>query len=255
VLKHRVIPCLLVEHGGLVKTRRFSDRTYVGDPMNAIRIFNGKEVDELMVLDIAASRESAEPNYEMIAQFAGECFMPVGYGGGIRSVEQARRIFALGIEKVCVQSAALERPELISELAGEFGRQSIVVSIDVQEDWLGRKKLYQSRSRKTLPTDWREFLDGAVRRGAGEIMVNSVKRDGTMSGFDLDLIAEAAQRVEVPVIAVGGAGKLADFRHAVDAGAAAVAAGSMFVFQGPHRAVLISYPDYADLERLFEATL
>lgn len=252
MLKHRVIPCLLLGHGGLVKTRRFSEPKYVGDPINAIRIFNDKEVDELMVLDILASRESSEPDYDLIEQFAGECFSPLCYGGGIRSVEQARRLFLLGIEKICVQSAAFDRPAFISDLAEKFGVQSVVASIDVKRDWLGRPALYMSRMGTTVAADWLQFLDEIVRRGAGEIVLNSVDRDGTMSGYDLDIVQQAARRVQVPVIALGGAGKLEHFKQAIDAGASAAAAGSMFVFQGPHRAVLISYPPYVELERLFK---
>jgi imidazole glycerol-phosphate synthase subunit HisF len=254
VVGHRVIPCLLLEHGGLVKTRQFRERTYVGDPINAVRIFNDKEVDELIVLDIAASRESAEPDYELIQTFATECFIPLCYGGGIKSIAHARRLFSLGVEKLCIQSAALERPAFISELAKQFGSQSIVVSIDVKRNWLGQLKLYESRTRKLQRKSWFDFLDEAVHLGAGEIVLNSVDRDGMMTGYDVELINRAAARISVPLIALGGAGELEHFKQAIAAGATAVAAGSMFVFQGPHRAVLINYPDYGELERLFEVS-
>lgn len=252
MLKHRVIPSLLLRNGGLVKTRRFRDAKYVGDPINAIRIFNEKEVDELMVLDIVASREGREPDYTLIEKFAGECFMPLSYGGGIRTLEQARRLFALGVEKVCLQSAALETPVLISDLAERFGSQSIMVSVDVSHNWLKRPCLYASRTGKNLKYPWLRFLQEAINRGAGEIVVNAVERDGLMTGYDLELIEQAANAVNVPLIALGGAGELAHFRQAVARGASACAAGSMFVFQGPHRAVLISYPNYRQLEQLFE---
>jgi len=253
VLKHRVIPCLLLRNAGLVKTRRFKNPKYVGDPINAIRIFNEKEVDELMVLDILASRKSMEPNYSLIAQFAGECFMPLCYGGGVRTVEQAKQLFALGVEKICIQSAAIERPAFISELAERFGSQSVVVSIDIKRNIFNKAHLFESKSGKTLSSGWLNFLRESVRRGAGEIVLNSVDRDGEMNGYDLQMIRDTVATVTVPVIALGGAGRLEHFRQAVDVGAAAVSAGSMFVFQGPHRAVLISYPAYPELERLFES--
>ena len=240
-----------MRRGGLVKTRRFKDAKYVGDPVNAIRIFNEKEVDELMVLDIVASKEGMEPDYRMIGQFAGECFMPLCYGGGIRTLDHAQRIFALGVEKVCLQSAALDRPAIVTEIAGQFGNQSVVVSVDVKRDWLGRPKLYQSRSGKTLGRDWLSFLRSAVDAGAGEVVLNAVDRDGEMGGYDIELIRQAAEAVSVPLIALGGAGTPDHLREAVTAGASAVAAGAMFVFYGPHRAVLISYPPYSELEKLF----
>jgi len=240
-----------LRRGGLVKTRRFKDAKYVGDPVNAIRIFNEKEVDELMVLDIVASKEGMEPDYRMIGQFAGECFMPLCYGGGIRTLDHAQRIFALGVEKVCLQSAALDRPAIVTEIAGQFGNQSVVVSVDVKRDWLGRPKLYQSRSGKTLGRDWLSFLRSAVDAGAGEVVLNAVDRDGEMGGYDIELIRQAAEAVSVPLIALGGAGTPDHLREAVTAGASAVAAGAMFVFYGPHRAVLISYPPYSELEKLF----
>jgi cyclase len=251
MLKHRVIPCLLMLDDGLVKTSRFAKPKYVGDPINAIRIFSDKEVDELMVLDIGASRGGKEPNYELIEQFAGECFMPLCYGGGIRTVEQARRLFALGVEKVCLQSAALDDLSIVTRIAEQFGSQSVLVSVDVKSNWLGRNLLYSSRSGKVVDRPWLQFLRDAVAAGAGEVVLNSVDRDGTMQGMDLALIREASSAVPVPLVAVGGAGSLKDIKAAVDAGASAVSAGALFVFHGPHRAVLITYPRYAELEALF----
>jgi cyclase len=250
VLKHRVIPCLLLRHGGLVKTLKFRRPKYVGDPINAIRIFNDKEVDELMVLDITASKERREPDFALIEQFAGECFMPLCYGGGIRSVEVVRRLFALGVEKVCLQTAVLDDPAIISRIADRFGSQSVVVSVDVKVDWLGRRRLYAAVSGRTLARPWKDFLMEVVEAGAGEVVLNAVDRDGTMRGMDLDLIRGASSALSVPVIAVGGVGSLADIKAAVDAGASAVSAGAFFVFQGPHRAVLITYPHYHELETL-----
>lgn len=250
MLKHRVIPALLMRHGGLVKTRRFADAKYVGDPVNAIHIFNEKEVDELMLLDIAASKESSDPDYEMIELVASECFMPLCYGGGIGTLEKAARIFDLGVEKICIQSAALDDISILTRIAARFGSQSVVVSVDVKRDWLGRPVLYESRKQKPARGDWQDFMRRAVDAGAGEVLLTAVDRDGEMGGYDLDLIRKAAARVSVPIIALGGAGKLPDLAEASAAGASALAAGAMFVFSGPHRAVLITYPPYAELERL-----
>lgn len=253
MLSHRVIPALLLSDGGLVKTTKFKQPKYVGDPVNAIRIFNEKEVDELVVLDIDASRESREPDYDAIAEFASECFMPLAYGGGIRTVDQARALFSLGVEKVVLQSAILENPKLISEIAERFGSQSIIASIDIKRDWRGRPRIWSSAMRKKLSQPWLEKLHEYVEAGAGEVLLNSVDRDGTQEGYDEELIAQAATAISVPLIALGGAGKLEHLASAVDSGAAAVAAGSLFVFQGPHRAVLISYPRYSVLESLFRS--
>jgi cyclase len=250
MLRTRVIPCLLLRGDGLVKTHKFAKPKYVGDPINAIRIFNDKEVDELLVLDITASKERREPSYELIEQFASECFMPLCYGGGIRTVEHARRLFSLGVEKVCLQTAAMDDPGIITQIAQSFGNQSVVACVDVKKDWLGRRRLYRSADNRTVSRPWTEYLRAAVDAGAGEVVVNSVDRDGTMSGADLELIGEASRAVSVPVIAMGGIGSLADIRAAADAGASAIAAGSFFVFHGPHRAVLITYPGYAELEQL-----
>lgn len=253
MLKHRVIPCLLIQQGGLVKTRRFANPKYVGDPINAIRIFNDKEVDELIVLDISASREKREPDYAAIEEFAGECFMPLCYGGGIRTVEQARRIFSLGVEKISLQSAALENPSLISQVADRFGSQSVVVSIDIKKNWRGKPQIYSSAAKKTLSLPWLDHLQACIKAGAGEVIINSVDRDGLMGGMDLELIRQASTLISVPLIAVGGVGKLSDIKAGVDAGASAVAAGSFFVFHGIHRAVLITYPRYHELETLLRS--
>lgn len=250
MLKSRVIPCLLLQNGGLVKTLKFAKPRYIGDPINAIRIFNDKEVDELIVLDINASKDGRDPDYALIESFASECFMPLCYGGGIRSVHQAQQLFALGVEKVCLQTAALNDPTIITRMADKFGSQSVVVSIDVKKNWRGRYKLFQSVDETSVKQTWFEYLQFVVNCGAGEVIVNSVDRDGTMAGMDLDLIREAASKVKVPLIAMGGIGSLSDIKSAIQAGASAVSAGAFFVFQGPYQAVLITYPDYQELERL-----
>ncbi|MDO9582822.1 MAG: AglZ/HisF2 family acetamidino modification protein [Desulfomicrobium sp.] len=251
MLRHRVIPALLLRNGGLVKTLKFKDAKYVGDPINAIHIFNEKEVDELMVLDILASKERREPNYALIEQFAGECFMPLAYGGGVRTVEQANRIFSLGVEKVCVQTAALENPGLISELSERFGSQSVMVSMDIKKNWFGKPSVLTAAKNKLLSTPWLDTLRSLVAAGAGEVLLNAVDKDGTLSGPDLGLIREASKAVQVPLIAVGGISSLTDIKAAVQAGASAVAAGAFFVFHGPHRAVLITYPSPSELSNLW----
>ena len=250
MLKHRVIPCLLLRNGGLVKTLKFADAKYVGDPINAIRIFNDKEVDELMVLDITASKDKKEPNYSLIEQFASECFMPLTYGGGIKTMGQAQRLFNSGIEKICLQTAVLDDLSLVNSLSDKWGSSSILVSIDVKRNWMGQPKLYSAAMGKTLDKKWTDYMLEVVKAGAGEIVLNAVDKDGTMKGMDTELIKEAAKILSVPLVAVGGVGNLADIKAAVDAGANAVSAGAFFVFQGPHRAVLITYPKYNELIQL-----
>ena len=250
MLKHRVIPSLLLSRGGLVKTERFRKPSYVGDPINAIRIFNDKEADELMVLDIDASREGREPDYALIEQFAGECFMPLSYGGGIRTLDQARRLLALGVEKVCLQTAALVNPRLVSEIAERGGNQAVVVSIDVKRNWRRKPMLYSASARRTLDRPWIVVMHELVAAGAGEVLLTAVDRDGTRAGMDIELIREAARQLRVPLIAAGGVGHLDHIAQAIAAGASAVAAGAFFVWQGPHRAVLITYPSYTELTRV-----
>lgn len=251
MLNRRVIPALLLSEGGLVKTKKFQKPVYVGDPINAIKIFNEKEVDELVVLDIDASKEGRAPDLDLIAEFASECFMPLAYGGGIKTVGQARELFSIGVEKIVIQTAALTNIRLIKDLADRFGSQSIVASVDVRRDWRGRPCLWSSAKRKKISLGWHSLIKEYVKAGAGEILLNSVDRDGTLEGYDLSIIKEASSSIDVPLIALGGAGNLDHFVDAVRAGASAVAAGSLFVFHGPHRAVLISYPKYEELEALF----
>lgn len=246
----RIIPTLLLSGGKLVKTVCFDKPKYVGDPINAVKIFNEKEVDELIVLDIEASKRGSEPSYALLSDLASECFMPVCYGGGVTSVEQARRIVQLGIEKVAVNAAAISNLGLITALSDVLGSQSVVAGIDVKTDWLGRYRVYDASSRKLTGNAPDGYAAELARAGAGEIFLNSVDRDGSREGFDLNLVSKVSQAVSIPVIACGGAGRIEDFVGAAGAGASAMAAGSMFVFQGRHRAVLISYPPYKELERL-----
>jgi cyclase len=252
VLTTRVIPCLLLKGSGLVKTVRFKEPKYVGDPINAVKIFNEKEVDELIFLDITASREGKEPPFAMIENIASECFMPVAYGGGVTSLEQASRIVSLGIEKIVLNSAALRTPDLVNRLSDHVGASSTVVGIDVKKDLFGRYRVYDHARQKTTDIAPGDHAARMAAAGAGEIFLNDVNRDGTGSGFDLDLVRSVTSAVDVPVIACGGAGGLDDLRLATTAGASAVAAGSLFVYMGKHRAVMITYPPYAVLQDLFQ---
>jgi len=248
----RVLPCLLLKGEGLVKTTRFKDPRYVGDPRNAVRIFNEKEVDELILLDIAATLEDRRPQFDLIEEIVGEAFMPVAYGGGIRTLDDARKIFACGVEKIVLGKQAVAAPGFIQDVARVFGSQSIVACIDVKKSFLGAYEVRIGGGRERTGLDPATFAGRVEEMGAGEILVNSIDRDGMLEGYDLALIRSVAKAVRIPVIASGGAGKLEDFRAAVkDGGASAVAAGSLFVFQGRHRAVLISYPSAEALKRTF----
>ena len=249
----RLIPALLLSGNNLVKTRRFRNPTYVGDPVNAIRIFNEKEVDELIVLDIDASREGREPNYKMIEKIAEECFMPLCYGGGVQTVDQAKRILNAGVEKISVRTAALRNASFLEQLACSFGRQGVILSVDIQRTWTGKPRVTGLPFRPFIPrTNWLAWVKQAAAMGAGEILITAVDKDGTLLGPDLELIRELAGEVDVPVIASGGISSLSDIGAAVEAGASAVAAGAFFVFHGKHRAVLLTYPPYAEIQELFE---
>jgi len=250
MLKERVIPCLLLKGGGLVKTIRFKDPKYVGDPINAVKIFNDKEVDELAVLDIRATIDEREPQFELISQIASECFMPLSYGGGIQSIEQIEKLLKLGVEKIILNNAAIHTPELIKHSAELVGRQSIVVSIDVKRSAFGKYYVFAHGGRKKTNIDLLGHATHMEKLGAGELILTSIDRDGTQDGYDLKLIKSITDAVSIPVIASGGAGKLSDFEGAIKTGgASAVAAGSMFVFYGKHRAVLINYPSQKDLKK------
>jgi imidazole glycerol-phosphate synthase subunit HisF len=250
MLRHRVIPVLLIKNDSLIKTTRFKDPVYIGDPMNSVKIFNEKEVDELVLLDITATKNNMEPNYERIKEIVTEAFMPIGYGGGINKIVHIENLFKLGVEKVILNTASIINPNIIAQATQIFGSQSIVVSIDVKKDFWGKNKIFTHSGTKKQNTDISSFLKKTEDAGAGEIFINSIDRDGTMSGYDIELVRLVCSNVNLPVIACGGAGNLYDFSKAIDAGASAVAAGAMFVFQGVYRAVLLSYPKYNDLERL-----
>jgi cyclase len=246
----RVIPVLLLKNGGLYKTKQFSNPQYVGDPINAVKIFNEKEVDELVLLDYNASLNNRPIDYLKISEIAGEAFMPMAYGGGIRTYDDAMRVFDSGFEKIVLNSVLFSNMSLIESVANHFGNQSVVCSIDYRKKLFGKYSVYSHSGtidRKTSPSEFAKMLEN---KGAGEIILNSIERDGCYSGYDIDNILQVSNAVTIPVIACGGASSVDDFSKAINEGhASAVAAGSMFVFQRPHQAVLISYPSQ-DLQKI-----
>lgn len=247
----RVIPCLSItaEHD-LVKTTKFSNPRYLGDPINAVKIFNDKGVDELCILDITATKEGREPDFDYIKDIASEAFMPLSYGGGITNIEQIKTIFHMGYEKVIINTAFYKNPNLITEAANLAGSQSIVVSIDVKNEMLGRKRCYVCDGTEKTSKDPIEMAKLAESLGAGEILLNSITNDGSMKGYDIKLISDVAKAVNVPVIACGGAGTVQDLKRALYEGNAhAVAAGSLFVYYGSEKAVLINMPDEEEFIR------
>lgn len=257
MLRPRVIPVLLLKGRGLYKSVGFKNLTYVGDPINTLRIFCEKQVDEVVVLDVSATVDGRSPPLEILRDIAGECFMPLAYGGGIRSLDQVRDLLKLGVEKVVLNTIAFEEPQLVSRVADYAGSSSTVVAIDVRKKMLGGYEVYTRSGRQRTGLDPVAAAQTAEQLGAGEIVINSIDRDGSMQGYDIGLVEQVVRAVSVPVIACGGAGALADLGSAITAGAAAAAAGSMFVFQGRHRAVLISYPRPDEVDGLakFGATV
>jgi cyclase len=244
----RVIPCLQVDRGRLVKTTGYRNPSYVGDLINSLRIFNEKEVDEISVVDISATRERRGPDFELINEMASECFMPLAYGGGITTVSEIERIIQLGVEKVILNSAALENLDLLRAAAASVGSQSVVVSIDVKKQWLGGYCVFTRSGTKRIGGDLFRTVDAVTEAGAGELLLNAIDKDGTMGGYDHALIKAVTERTTLPVIAAGGASGPADLVRAVQqSGASAVAAGALFVYRGPHRAVLLSYPSARDI--------
>jgi cyclase len=249
---NRVIPILLLKGSGIYKTVNFRNPVYVGDPINAVRIFNDKEVDELIFLDITASVDDKLPNIEILNDITSECFMPLAFGGGITTLDMIREILNVGVEKVAINTAAVKNPQLISDASRFFGRSTIIASIDAKRDFFGNYRVYiNGGNEKTSldPVAWAQKLEIL---GVGEILINSIDNDGLMNGYDYELIKRISSKVSVPVIAAGGAGNISHFVRAIkESKASAVAAGSFFVFKGKHKAVLITYPDKTNLEKEF----
>ena len=250
MLRTRVMPCLLLDNGSLVKTVKFKKYNYIGDPINAVRIYNEFKVDELILLDIKAGIESREPDYKLIEEIAGECFMPLTYGGGISDIRQIERLFQIGVEKVSINSAAYRNNTIIKEASENFGSQCIILSIDVKRNMFGKRKVCIDSGKKTTKTEPVSYAVKMQKLGAGEILLNSIDRDGTWKGYDIDLIKSVSDIVDIPVIACGGASCIDDLEKAVkDGGASAVAAGSMVVYQGKDLGVLINFPEREMLEK------
>jgi cyclase len=253
MLRPRIIPSLLVHENGLVKTVNFKNPKYVGDPINAVKIFNEKEVDELAIFDIDATVLGKEPNYSLIERLASQSMMPLCYGGGVKTVEQAQHIFSLGIEKIALSSAVLHNPKLITEISDRVGAQSVIVVLDVKKKLLGGYEVYTHNGKKATGINPFKFVEEAQKLGAGEIVINSIDKDGVMKGYDLDLIAKVREKISLPMTVLGGAGSLQDIEKVIDQhGVIGVAAGSLFVFKGPYKAVLINYPNQLEKNTIFK---
>lgn len=256
MLYPRIIPCLLVHNKGLVKTTNFKDSKYVGDPINAVKIFNEKEADELMVLDIDATVEGREPDYKMIENLAAECRMPLCYGGGIKTVAQARKIFNLGVEKIAISSAAIQNPQLVAEIAKEVGNQSVVVVLDVKKKMFGGYDIYTENGKQKNKAILEDLIITLQQLGVGEIVLNSIDNDGKMKGYDLTLVDKIKPLIHVPLTILGGAGSIGDIGSLIRRyGIIGVAAGSLFVFKGKYRAVLINYPNNDEKYTLMHKTI
>jgi cyclase len=251
MLRTRIIPALLLRNESLVKTVRFGKFTYVGDPCNTVRIFNELEVDELLFLDITATRDGRSPNLRILTHIANECFMPLGYGGGIRMLDHAKAVFDIGFEKVAINTCAVENPELITDIARQYGSQAVMVSIDVKKDFWGKPKVRTMAGKRNTHRDSVDWAKEVESRGAGEILLTSIDREGTWEGFDLELIKSVTDSVSIPLIAHGGAGCAKHIGMVVkQAGASAVALGSMVVFQKKGMGVLVNFPDRRKLEEV-----
>lgn len=247
-LRTRVIPALLLRNESLVKTVRFGKPTYVGDPCNTVRIFNELEVDELLFFDITATREGRGPNLKVLAEIANECFMPLGYGGGIRSLDHAKSVFDIGFEKVAINSCAVTNSSLLTDIANQYGSQAVMASIDVKSGFWGKQTVWVESGRKNTRRDPVSWAQEVERRGAGEILLTSIDREGSWEGFDIDLVKSVAEAVSIPVIAQGGAGTVEDIGRVVkQANASAVGLGSMVVFQKKGMGVLVNFPGQSDL--------
>ena len=257
MLRPRITPCLLIKNGGLVKTVRFDQPKYVGDPVNAVKIFNEKEADELIVLDIDATAEEREPNFRLIAQIAVECRMPMCYGGGVKTVEQAKRISGLGVEKIAISSAVIENASLVSQTAQEIGAQSVVVVLDVKKRTAGGQyEVFTHNGRRGTGRTPMQVAEELQAAGAGEIVVNSIENDGVMKGYDLALATTMRAATTLPMTVLGGAGSLADIGKLIAAcGVIGAAAGSLFVFKGAYKAVLINYPNQSQKEDLIRSAV
>lgn len=253
MLRPRIIASLLIQDNGLVKTTKFKDPRYLGDPMNAVRIFNEKEVDELSIFDISATTDGRGPNFKMIECLAEECRMPLCYGGGITTIEEAQQIFSLGVEKIALSSSALANPQIVSELSNKVGAQSVVVVLDVKKKLFGGYEVYTHNGKKGVGISPFELIPKFQELGAGEIVINSIDQDGVMKGYDLVLLNKAKAATTLPVTALGGAGSLEDIGVLIKQfGIIGAAAGSIFVYKGKLKGVLINYPSSLEKDILIK---
>ena len=254
MLNPRIIPCLLIQNNGLVKTINFAHPKYIGDPLNAVKIFNDKEADELIVLDIEASKNNREPDYKLIENLASECRMPLCYGGGINSLNQALNIFSLGVEKISISTAAVNNVSIVSQIASKVGSQSVVIVLDVKKNLFSDKyEIFCNNGSKPTGIDFIEYAIKLEKEGAGEIVINSIDLDGTMKGYDMNIIRLISEAVSIPITILGGAKSYDDFTNVISKfGLVGLAAGSLFVFKGKFKAVLINYPKPDEKIRLFE---
>ncbi len=252
MLNPRIIPCLLIKNKGLVKTCKFEKPKYVGDPINAVRIFNEKEVDELIVLDIDATIEGNDPDYRVIENLAAECRMPLCYGGGIKNVEQANKIFSLGVEKIAIASVAVENPSIVSQIAEQVGSQSVIVVLDVKKkSFFNKYEIWTHNATRNTGLDPVKFVKKIEDLGAGEVIINSIDNDGLMKGYDFNLVEKVREVTSLPMSVLGGAGSLEDIGKLLQKfGIIGAAAGSLFVFKGIYKAVLINYPNRMEKDEL-----
>jgi cyclase len=253
MLRPRIIPSLLLHDKGLVKTVNFKSPKYVGDPINAVRIFNEKEVDELAFFDIDATVLNKEPDYGLIEKLANQSRMPLCYGGGVKTVEQAQKIFGLGVEKIALSSAAIVNPKLITQIADRVGSQSVIVVLDVKKKILGGYEIFTHNGKKPTGINPIKFAKELEQLGTGEIIINSIDQDGVMKGYDLNLVNKIAEMISLPLTVLGGAGSLSDIKKVIEKhGVIGVAAGSLFVFKGPYKAVLINYPNQTEKNNVYK---
>ena len=251
MLRPRIIPCLLVHNKGLVKTIKFKDSKYIGDPINAVRIFNEKGADELIILDIDASVKNIEPDYKMIDNLATECRMPLCYGGGIKTIEQAQKIFSLGVEKIAISSAAIKDSKIVSKIALNVGSQSVVIVLDIKRQSSGNYELFINNGKTATGLNPFDFAKKMQDFGAGEIVINSIDNDGCMNGYDIKLVNDIRNIITLPLTVLGGAGKMEDIGDLINKyGIIGAAAGSLFVFKGKFNAVLINYPNWDEKDKL-----
>ena len=245
---NRIIPVLLIKNDYLVKTIKFNKETYIGDPVNAVKIFNDKMVDEIFIIDISATKENREPNFELISRITRNAFMPLGYGGGIKNVGHVKKLLKIGVEKFCLNSETLDNPEIIKKISEFCGNQSVVVSIDIGQTVFGKKGIYDYRKKRIIKKDYISYIEHVSSLNPGEIIINTVYRDGTYLGYDYGLFKEISEKVKIPIIALGGASSINDISKVIEeSGVSAASAGSLFVFQGKGKGVLINYPKSVDL--------